>query len=136
MREVNRQVIREFRENHGEIKTGRFAGSHLLLLTTVGAKSGQPRTSPLMYLTIDDRLVIFASKNGAPTNPDWYHNLLATPRVTAELPDGTFETEAAVLEGADREQTYAKALELFPGLAGIQAKTARQIPVVALSRPA
>ena len=135
IREINQQVIREFRANKGEIKSGRFAGSRLLLLTTTGAKSGQPRVSPLMYLTIEDKLVIFASKNGAPTNPDWYHNLMAQPRVNVELPGEAFDTEAVVLEGAELERFQAKALELFPRLADIQAKTTRQIPLIALSRP-
>ena len=87
----NRQIIEEFRANQGQVG-GQFAGAPLLLLTTTGARSGQPRTSPMMYLDADGRRYVFASKAGAPTNPDWYHNLKANPTVTVEV--GTDELRA------------------------------------------
>src|SRR5690349_16922377 len=90
MNQFNLDLIKEFRANDGKV-TGQFAGRPLLLLTTTGAKSGQPRTMPLVYTTDGDNLVIIASKGGADTNPDWYHNLVAKPEATIELPGETFQ---------------------------------------------
>jgi deazaflavin-dependent oxidoreductase (nitroreductase family) len=129
----NQGIIDEFRANHGEVG-GQFAGAPLLLLTSTGAKSGKSRTNPMMYLPDGDRMLVFASKAGAPTNPDWYHNLVANPTVTVEVGTDTFQATATSLEGAERDSVYAKQAELYPGFAEYQEKTTRVIPVVALVR--
>src|SRR5215470_3856105 len=129
----NRQTIEAFRANGGKVG-GMWEGRPLLLLTTTGAKSGRRLTNPLMYMRDGDRLLVFASKGGAPTNPDWYHNLLAHPEVTVEVGNETFEATAHVTEGAERDQLYARQAELYPGFAEYQAKTTRKIPVIALTR--
>lgn len=135
--EWNRQIIEEFHANGGKVG-GPFEGAPLLLLTTTGARSGQRRTTPLMYLPDGDRLIIFASKAGAPTSPDWYHNLLAHPQATVEVGNGsvieTFEVTATPVTGEERDRLYAKQAKLYPGFAEYQAKTTRVIPVVALER--
>ena len=131
----NRRMIEEFRANRGKVG-GMWEGRPLLLLTTTGAKSGQRRTNPVMYLADGDRLLVFASKAGAPTHPDWYHNLLAHPQVTVEVGPETYEATAAALSGEGRDRLYAKQSELFPQFAGYQEKTSRKIPVIALSRRA
>ena len=133
----NRQLIEEFHTNAGKVG-GMFEGKPLLLLTTTGAKSGKRHTTPLAYLPDSDRLVVIASKGGSPKNPDWYHNLVAHPEVTVEVGNGsgieTFEATATVITGEERDQLYAKQAEVFPGFAEYQAKTSRQIPVIALER--
>jgi deazaflavin-dependent oxidoreductase (nitroreductase family) len=131
--DFNQQVIAEFRANGGKVG-GPFAGSPMLLLTTTGAKSGQSRTTPLVYTTDGDRIVIIASKGGAPTNPDWYHNLSAHPTATVEMGTETFRARAAVANGAERERLYNQQATLMPGFAEYQKKTTRQIPVVILER--
>jgi deazaflavin-dependent oxidoreductase (nitroreductase family) len=135
--EWNRQIIEEFHANGGKVG-GPFEGAPLLLLTTTGARSGQRRTAPLMYLPDGDRLLIFASKAGAPTHPDWYYNLLAHPQATVEVGNGsvieTFEVTATLVTGEERDRLYAKQARLYPGFAEYQAKTTRLIPVVALER--
>ncbi|MGI8856108.1 MAG: nitroreductase family deazaflavin-dependent oxidoreductase [Thermomicrobiales bacterium] len=129
----NQSLIAEFRATNGKV-TGDFAGRPLLLLTSTGAKSGQPRTMPLVYTTDGDHIVVIASKGGAPTNPDWYHNLVANPVATIEMPDETFQVRATVVEGAERERLYSAQAALMPGFAEYQEKTTRQIPVVVLER--
>ena len=129
----NRQLIEEFRANGGKVG-GMWEGRPLLLLTTTGAKSGQRRTHPVMYLRDDDHLLVFASKAGAPTNPDWYHNLLVHPEVTVEVGNETYEATATVLSGQERDQFYAKQAQLYPQFADYQARTTRKIPVIALGR--
>ncbi len=129
----NKNIIEEFRANDGKVG-GPFAGGTLLLLTTTGARTGRKLTSPLMYNTDGDRLVIFASKAGAPTNPDWYHNLVANPRVTVERGTETFEADAIVLEGEERDRHYNSLAERIPQFAEYQANTERKIPVIALTR--
>jgi deazaflavin-dependent oxidoreductase (nitroreductase family) len=131
--DFNQSLIEEFRANDGKV-TGVFAGRPLLLLTTTGAKSGRPRVSPLVYTTDGDRIVTIASKGGAPTNPDWYHNLVANPTVTVELPGETFQARARVVEGEERQRLYDAQAALMPGFAEYQQKTTRQIPVVVLER--
>lgn len=131
----NRQLIEEFRANRG--KTGAlFAGRPSLLLTTTGAKSGEPRTTPMMYIPDGDRLLVIASNLGAPTHPDWYRNLLAHPRVTVELTAETFDATAALAEGEERARLWAKIAEQYPFFIEHQARTTRQIPVIVLSRQA
>ncbi len=131
----NRQIIEEFRANEGKVG-GVWEGRRLLLLTTTGAKSGQRRTNPLAYLPDGDRLLIFASKAGMPTNPDWYHNLVAHPDVTVEVGAETYEATATVLMGEERDRLYAKQAQASPAFAEYQAKTTRVIPVIALTRKA
>ena len=129
----NRQMIEEFRANGGKVG-GMWEGRPLLLLTTTGAKSGQRRTNPTMYLRDGDRLLVFASRAGAPTNPDWYYNLLAHPEVTVEVGSETYAATATVLSGEERDRLYAKQAGLYPQFGEYQTKTTRQIPVIALER--
>lgn len=129
----NTQIINEFRANDGEVG-GMFAGRTLLLLTTTGAKSGQHRTNPLVYLPDGDRLIIFATKGGAPSNPDWYYNLLAHPEATAEVGTEKFEVMASVVNGAERDQLYARQVAVMPAFGDYERKTTRKIPVIALKR--
>lgn len=133
MNDWNRQTMEEFRANGGKVG-GMWEGRPLLLLTTTGAKSGKRYTSPVMYLRDGDRLLIFASKGGAPTNPDWYHNLVAHPEVTVEVGNETYPATATVLKGEERDRLYAKQAELYPQFGQYQARTARTIPVIALER--
>ncbi|GHO87149.1 nitroreductase family deazaflavin-dependent oxidoreductase [Dictyobacter formicarum] len=129
----NRQVIEKFRANEGKVG-GQTEGMPLLLLTTTGAKSGKQRINPLAYTTDGERLVIIASKGGTPTNPDWYHNVVAHPDVTVEVGAETFEARATVVEGAERDELYAKQAAIMPNFAEYQAKTTRKIPVIVLTR--
>ena len=131
--DFNRNLIDEFRANKGKV-TGPFEGAPLLLLTTTGAKSGATRINPVVFTRDGDRLVIIASKGGAPRSPDWYHNLVAHPTVKVELPDETFEAKASVAEGEERERLYAAQAAMMPAFTEYQQKTDRQIPVVLLER--
>lgn len=124
----NQTVIETFRANGGHIP-GRDS---LLLLTTTGAKSGQPRVSPLAYTEDGDRYVILASKAGMPTNPDWYHNLRAHPDVTVEVGDRTIDAVAKPVTGAERDRIYARWAERYPQFREYQEKTTRVIPVIEL----
>ena len=133
LKQFNENLIAEYRATGGKV-TGQFAGAPLLLLTTIGARSGQPRTMPLVHSTDGDRLVIIASKGGAPTNPDWYHNLVANPEVTVELGSETFRARATVAAGTERERLYDQQAALMPNFAEYQKNTTRQIPVVVLER--
>jgi deazaflavin-dependent oxidoreductase (nitroreductase family) len=129
----NVAVIDEFRNNGGRV-TGMFAGAPLVLITTTGAKSGKRRTTPIVYTTDGDRLVIIASKGGAPTSPDWYHNLVANPDVTVELPNETFAARARVAEEPERERLYRAQAALMPNFDAYEKATTRKIPVVVLER--
>jgi deazaflavin-dependent oxidoreductase (nitroreductase family) len=129
----NTAIIEEFRANEGRVG-GRFKGRGLLLLHTVGRKSGVERVNPLAYHADGDRYVIIASKGGAPTNPDWYYNLLANPRVTVEVGTETFEVEAVELTGEERDLVWKKIVEAMPGFGEYQENTDRIIPLVALAR--
>ncbi|MGD9891139.1 MAG: nitroreductase family deazaflavin-dependent oxidoreductase [Dehalococcoidia bacterium] len=129
----NERIIEEFRANKGVVG-GPFAGAPMLLLATTGAKSGAPRTSPLVYLSDGDRFIIFASKGGAPNNPDWYHNLVAHPETTVEVGTETIPVTAVVINGEERDRLYAAQAALRPAFADYEAKTTRTIPVVALQR--
>jgi|SRR5450432_3259505 deazaflavin-dependent oxidoreductase (nitroreductase family) len=131
----NTKIIREFRENGGKVG-GPFEGGPILLLTSTGAKSGQHRVNPMMYLLDGGRYVVFASKAGAPTNPDWYHNLVAHPDASVEVGTERFNVRATVISGAERDSLYARQAELYPGFAEYEAKTTRTIPVIALERTA
>jgi deazaflavin-dependent oxidoreductase (nitroreductase family) len=132
MSDFNDQVIAEFRANHGKVG-GNFEGAPLLLLHSTGAKSGAERISPMMYLPDGDRYLVFASKAGAPDNPDWYHNLVANPEASIEVGDDTVAVLADELPRAERDQKYAEQAALYPGFADYEAKTDRVIPVLALT---
>lgn len=127
----NSKIIAEFRANGGKVG-GPFEGAPLLLLHTVGAKTGQSRVTPMMYQDIGEGVAVFASKAGAPTNPAWYHNLLANPRVSAEIGTDTVEVVARVAEGPERERIWEAQKRAYPGFADYETKTTRQIPVVIL----
>ena len=133
--EMNRQVIEEFHANGGKT-TGRFAGSDLLLLHTKGARTGAKRVNPMMYVRDGDRYVVFASKNAAPSHPDWYRNLVAAPDVEVEVGTQRFAARANVLEGEERRRVWDESARRFPFLDDHQARTQRDIPVVALERQA
>jgi len=134
MSDWNTNVIEEFRANHGKVG-GVFLGAPLLLLTTTGARTGTVRVNPLMYLPLDDdRLAIFASKGGAPTHPDWFHNVKANPQVTVEVGDETYRALATEVTGDERDDLYARQAERYPQFAGYQADNPRLIPVVVLER--
>lgn len=133
MADWNQSLIEEFRANGGKVG-GYWKGKPLLLLITTGAKSGRSYTTPTMYLPEGNRLFIFASKAGAPTNPDWYHNLLAHPEVTVEVGNETYQALTTVVTGEERDRLYEKHASLYPQFADYQKKTKRKIPVIALER--
>lgn len=132
-RNHNQAVIEEFRSNQGKVG-GRFEGAPVLLLTTTGRKSGVKRINPMMYQQEGDTLYVFASKGGAPTNPDWYHNLVANTKVRVEVGTEAFEATATVLHRAERDRVFEEQVRRYPFFADYQAKTERIIPVVALRR--
>jgi len=134
MRDINSDVVEQFRTNHGQIQSGMFKGARLLLLTTTGAKSGKTRINPLAFTRDGDNYVIIASKGGSPTHPDWYHNLVANPDVTVEVGTERIDVRARVAQGEERDRLFAAQAALMPGFAEYQRKTARQIPVVVLER--
>ena len=133
MSDFNTQVIEEFRANGGKVG-GMFEGAPMLLLTTTGAKSGQPRIAPLVYTTDDERIVIIASKGGAPTNPDWYHNIAAHPDVTVEVGTETFPARAEIAPEPERTRLFDAQAAIMPGFRDYQDNTSRVIPVVTISR--
>jgi deazaflavin-dependent oxidoreductase (nitroreductase family) len=135
MNDFNAGIIEEFRANHGKVGGG-FDGAPVVLLTTTGAKSGKKRINPLVSRPDGDVIYIFASKGGAPTNPDWYYNLLAHPEVQVEFGDDTFSAVATPVVGPERDRIYAAHAENFPGFAEYQKGTDRVIPVVELRRTA
>jgi len=151
IQDFNRKFIAEFRSTQGKMDSqagqelltmmsdGKISererkNPHLLLLTTTGAKSGQPRTTPLGYTTDGDHLVIIASKAGAPSNPDWYYNVVANPAVTVEVGGQKFQARAVIAEGQERDRLYAKMAEQIPLFKDYEQKTSRKIPVVLLER--
>jgi deazaflavin-dependent oxidoreductase (nitroreductase family) len=129
----NSNVIAEFRANAGKVG-GMFAGAPLLLLHTTGAKTGQERVNPLMYLPDGDRMAIFASKGGAPAHPHWYLNLKANPSVTVEVGEETFAATAIEVTGEERDELYARQAAAYPQFAEYQKDNPRLIPVVLLER--
>lgn len=129
----NQRVVEEFRANGGKVG-GMFEGSPMMLLTTTGARSGQPRVAPLVYTKDGDDIVIIASKGGAPTNPDWFHNLVAHPEVTVEVGTEQYSAKARVTEGDERQRLFDAQAALMPGFADYQRNTTRIIPVVVLER--
>ena len=128
----NRKIIEEFRANGGEVG-GMFVGATLLLLHTVGARSGKERVNPVAYQDLGDgRVAVFASKGGAPTNPDWYHNLVATPDVSVEIGTETRRLRARTASSGERVPIWDKQKQGNPGFAEYEANTDREIPVVIL----
>jgi len=130
--DFNTQTIAEFRANGGKVG-GPFDGAPLLLLHSVGARTGEMHINPVMYLPDNDRYIVFASKGGAPTNPAWYHNLQANPDITIEVGSDTVEVTATEVRGADHDQLYGRQAAAFPQFAEYQSKTTRIIPVMALT---
>lgn len=132
MSELNDRIIAEFRANHGRVG-GNFEGAPMLLLHSTGARSGAERVHPMMYLADGDRYLVFASKAGADSNPDWYWNLKANPDAKIEIGDRTVAVHATELTGAERDEKYAEQARRYPGFADYQRKTTRVIPVMALT---
>lgn len=134
MADWNEQIIREFRANEGRVG-GYFDGASMLLLHTTGRKTRRERVNPLVYLPDGQRYVVFATKGGSPTHPDWYLNLMANPDVEIEVGTETIPVRATeIQDDAEREALYARQVERRPGFAEYPAKTKRRIPVIALER--
>ncbi|HEX4226510.1 MAG TPA: nitroreductase family deazaflavin-dependent oxidoreductase [Pseudonocardiaceae bacterium] len=132
MSDFNTQIIEQYRNNNGEL--GENFPFPVLLLHTVGKRSGEPRINPVAYQPEGDRFLVFASYGGAEQNPAWYHNLIAAPTARVELPDGTFDVTVAELTGDERDRAYQAMAEKFGNFAEYETKTSRKIPVVALTR--
>mgnify|MGYP001328901970 FL=1 len=131
--DFNQAIIDEFRANGGVVG-GPFEGATLLLLHTTGAKSGQPRVSPLAYLTVDGKMIIIGSYAGAPKDPAWVHNLRAHPRARIEVGTDAYDVAVRELPAGERDATYPKVTEMAPAFAEYQAKTSRAIPLFELTR--
>ncbi|MFZ0226141.1 MAG: nitroreductase family deazaflavin-dependent oxidoreductase [Mycobacterium sp.] len=130
--DFNERNIAEFRTNHGRV-SGPFEGAPVLVLHTVGARSGTPRTNIMMYLADGERYLVFPSNRGADNNPDWYWNLKANPDVRIEVGDDIVDAHATDLQGDERDDRYALQAERYPAFAEYQRMTPRTIPVVALT---
>jgi deazaflavin-dependent oxidoreductase (nitroreductase family) len=133
MSDWNATIIEEFRANEGRVG-GRFEGAPLLLLHSTGAKSGQERVNPMMYQAVGDAFAVFASKQGADTNPDWLHNLRANPDARIEVGTETLEVTARVLDTEERQPIWDEQKARYPGFADYESRTDRVIPVVMLDR--
>ena len=133
MKAFNKGIVEEFRANGG-IVGGPFEGATILLLTSTGAKSGQPRLAPLAYLTIDGKMFIIGSKAGLDTNPDWVHNLRANPTAHIEVGTDAYDVTARELPREERDETWPKVVALAPGFGDYQANTSRVIPLFELTR--
>ena len=132
MSDWNAGVIAEFRKNRGKVG-GQFEGAPLLLINHTGARTGRARTNPVMYLKDGHRFLVFASKGGADTNPDWYHNLKKHPEVSIEVGGEKIDVRAEEITGAERDRLYAKQASLYPQFAQYQRKTRRTIPIIAFT---
>jgi len=131
----NDELVDQFRRNRGVITAGPFTGRDVLVLTTTGAKSGLPRSNPLVYMRDGDRYLIIASKGGAPTHPAWYHNLRRHPEVTVEVGPEKFRAKAiAHASGPERRRLFDEMASVLPGFKEYEQKTSRQIPAVLLER--
>lgn len=134
MSEWNKGIIEEFRANEGSLGGG-FEGRPVLLLHHQGAKSGTDRVSPLMYQDVDGGYAVFASKAGADTNPDWFHNIKANPVTRVEIGSVIVEVKARVAEGDEQDRIWAKQKQDYPQFADYEEKTSRsQIPVIVLEK--
>jgi deazaflavin-dependent oxidoreductase (nitroreductase family) len=131
--DFNQQIIDEFHANDGVVG-GPFEGAPITLLHTTGAKSGQERVFPVMYQEVGDDIAVFASKAGAPTNPDWYHNVKANPSFEVEVGAEKFTVSAREATGDERDRIWEKQKSTFPQFAEYEENTDRQIPVLVLSR--
>ncbi|MFL5677559.1 MAG: nitroreductase family deazaflavin-dependent oxidoreductase, partial [Chloroflexota bacterium] len=136
MSDYNKTLIDDLRAHGGHASTGIWVGRDVLILTTIGAKSGKPRETPLAYTRDGDRIIVIASKGGAPTDPAWYHNLVANPRVTVEVNGERFDAIATVAEGPERRRLYDQQAAVHPTFRDYEARTDRVIPVVILQRQA
>jgi deazaflavin-dependent oxidoreductase (nitroreductase family) len=134
MHEFNQKLITEFRANGGKVLSGPFVNAPLLLLTTTGAKSGRPFTTPLVYTKDGDRIVIIASKGGFPTNPAWFHNLKAHPTTTIELGKEKFQAKAVITKNPERQRLFDAQAKVMPNFTEYQKNTTREIPVIVLER--
>lgn len=133
LNDFNRQIVEEFRANGGQVGGG-FADAPMLVLHSTGARSGKERLTPVVYQQVGDDWAIFASKAGAPTNPDWYHNLVAHPQATIEVGTERIPVTARLAEGDERERIWSQQKQVMPGFADYEVATTRQIPVVVLTR--
>ncbi|OBH93751.1 nitroreductase family deazaflavin-dependent oxidoreductase [Mycobacterium sp. E2733] len=131
--DFNKAIIDEFRTNGGKVG-GQFENADLLLLTTTGAKSGQPRISPLAYFRIDGKLIIIGSFAGSPVSPAWVHNLRANPQARVEIGTEQFAVTARELPSDERDALFDKVTAAAPGFAEYQSKTSRVIPLFELQR--
>jgi deazaflavin-dependent oxidoreductase (nitroreductase family) len=129
----NLKVVEEFRANAGKVG-GYFEGAPMILVHHVGARTGIERVSPLVYLPDGEDMVIAATKGGAPTHPDWYHNLKANPHITVEVGTDTFPVETTEVTGPERDELWRRLVELRPGFAEYEKKTDRVFPMFRLKR--
>jgi deazaflavin-dependent oxidoreductase (nitroreductase family) len=129
----NKAIIEDFRNNGGKVG-GQFEGSNLLLLHHTGARTGTERVNPLAYQPLENGFAVFASKGGAPTNPDWYHNLVAHPDVSVEVGTDVVDVRARVAVGEERDAIWERQKRTWPGFADYEKMTTRRIPVVVLER--
>jgi deazaflavin-dependent oxidoreductase (nitroreductase family) len=132
--DFNRGLVEDLRAHHGKATSGPFVGRNVLILTTKGAKSGETRVTPVVYSRDGDRYVIVASKGGAPTNPSWFHNLKAHPKVTIEVGDDKFLAHARVVDEKDYERLYQHHASINPTFHEYRQKTTRKIPVIVLEK--
>ncbi|HVV24831.1 MAG TPA: nitroreductase/quinone reductase family protein [Pseudonocardiaceae bacterium] len=132
--EFNRAIAEQFRAHGGHLVSGRLAGHRVLLLHTVGARTGQPRMSPLGYLPDGDRWVVFAANAGRPVRPGWYHNLVARPEATIEVGTDTIPVVARVADGTERSRVWERVVVEVPSAAVFQQTAPGPIPVVVLTR--
>ncbi len=134
MSDWNANIIAEFRANEGRVG-GPFEGAPMILIHHIGAKSGTERVNPLVYFPDGDRMIIMASKGGAPTNPDWYHNLKAHPRITVEVGTETFDVDATEITGDERDELWKRITAKMPGFGEYQKNSqGRIIPILALTK--
>ncbi len=133
MSDFNKQVIKEFRANGGKVG-GYFKNMDLLLLHTVGAKSGKERLNPTAYIKDGEILIIAASKGGADSHPDWYHNLAADPEVKVEVGQENYSARAEIAPEPERTELFGKLKAVYPGFGEYETKTTRVIPVIKLIR--
>jgi deazaflavin-dependent oxidoreductase (nitroreductase family) len=134
--EFNRKLIEDLRANGGRATSGPFVGRDVLILTTIGARSGEPREAPLAYTRSGDDYVVIASRGGHPKNPGWYHNLVAHPEVTVEVLGERFTARARIAGGEERDRLYALQADRMPAFWEYQKRASRVIPVVVLEREA
>jgi deazaflavin-dependent oxidoreductase (nitroreductase family) len=131
MKAINHELIKDFRAARGQLG-GAFEGVPVLLLTTTGARTGLPRTTPVNYTRAGDAFVVIASKSGSARHPDWYHNLVADPEATIEVLGATMGVRARVTRGREREELFARHAAVLPNFAAYQRRTSRQLPVLVL----